>query len=86
MIADCHLETGGFASAVLAEESDDLGLVDAEGDVIDDLAAAVDLHKPGHIKEFHPRLSRPSTDALLGPSSGAQRPCGKPVDNPPRPP
>ena len=55
--ADGHLETGGLAGPVLAEEADDLGLIDGEGDVVNDLAAAVDLHKAGNVKEFQIRLS-----------------------------
>ncbi|MCY1418654.1 hypothetical protein D9M71_342180 [compost metagenome] len=42
---DDHVETGGLAGAVGAEQADDLAAVDAHADVADDLAAFVALGK-----------------------------------------
>jgi len=41
--ADDHVEAGGFAGSVGAEETDDFTLLDGDGDVIDDLAATIAL-------------------------------------------
>jgi len=50
---DGHPEGRGLAGAVLAQEADDLRLVDGERNIVDNLTAAVVLLKPGPIEEFH---------------------------------
>jgi hypothetical protein len=41
--ADDHVEAGGFAGSVGAEEADDFSLLHGDGDVVDDLAASIAL-------------------------------------------
>ena len=43
--------------------------------VIDDLAAGVNLHKPGNVKEFHLRLSVIPIRPSKRPTNGARRHC-----------
>jgi len=48
--SDGHLEAGRLAGPVLAQQANDLRLVDAEGDVVNDLAAAVVLDQPRYVQ------------------------------------
>ena len=47
-----HLDQRRLAGAVVAEEPDDLALVDREGDVVERLDAAVELADVLHADEF----------------------------------
>ncbi len=51
--ADGHAEGGGFARAVAPEQADDLGVLDIEGDAVDDGAVVVGLLEVDGFEEGH---------------------------------